>query len=88
LKNPKTPYFTGNDLWLQRTAIFVCFNYCGIEFVAYHFKPIRYGLQAYAVLRGNINYDNLNRLTELIASFGQDGIVCNSADDLLEMVER
>ena len=88
LKNPETPDFTGNDLWLQRISFIACLKHYGFEFIAYHFKHIRYELLAYALLKGCINDNNIYQLTELITTYGQNGIVCISANDLLEMVER
>lgn len=88
LKNPETPSFDGYDLWLQRKAFTACLKEYGFEFIAYHFKNIRYELMAYALLKGGIKVGNLGKLTRLINTLGQDGVVCIRATDLLDMIER
>jgi hypothetical protein len=87
LKNPDVPDFDGNDLWLQRKAFMACLKEYGFQFIAYHFKNIRFELMAYALLKGTIKDDKLHKLSELITINGQDGIIYMSASDLLKLTE-
>jgi hypothetical protein len=88
LENSEMPGFDGYDLWLQRKAFNACLKAYGFEFIAYHFKNIRYELMAYALLKGGIHYDKLSELTGYIDTFGQDGVVYIRVIDLLDMIER
>lgn len=88
LSDPDAPDFYGRELWLQRKAFMACLKNYGFEFITYHFKNIRPELMAYALFKGGIDYDSLAKLTSLLNTHNQDGIISIRTSDLSDMIER
>ncbi|MBK8815621.1 MAG: hypothetical protein IPN42_09030 [Methylococcaceae bacterium] len=63
-----TPDFTGNDLWLQRTAFESCVLKYGIEFIIENINELRLELICFALLKGHFDSSDLYKLKEAISA--------------------